>query len=540
MRLIFLFCLAASTIFAQKGFQTKSVSIFKNNSAFFVKSGNLSAPDGFAIIQNPPAALFGTLWFNSPAGDLRFLHSYLDTVRTAKVIAPQDVPSMLAANLGKKVRLHLAGDTAKIIGFVENIGQSPLIEPQWNGQRMLGGQYFTLRTTGGEWRFLNASTVTGLDFFEKPAGQADTLKTVKNIVRVDFLNKKKWQPLDLMYLETGLNWTPNYLIELLSEDRARVRLTAEVTNQAEDLADTDLRFVVGVPNFQFANRLSPFLTFAAAVGQMGLPPAIGDNRFMNAGALQSIAYGRMEADAMSVPPIQPIGQDLMAEISSVEDLYYYSLKNISLKKGANGIFDIFQTEVPIEHFYEANLPEVQPNEAIAQSFSFDNPPLKPVHTIKIFNKSPFVFTTGPALVVSGDFAAPKPVSQDKMNYTSIGGTSFLKLTETPDIQIRHADRETARTDKVFRQCSSCVWYDEVQAEGKVTLKNFKKEQVKLTVRRAIAGRVGKSDTKWQTADRIGQFIQANPVADVCWEIELAPGEERTILYEYQFYTNPRW
>jgi hypothetical protein len=62
--LTFLFVFLSSALHAQ--LQTKSVSIFKNNKSFFIKSGSVSPVNNqYFLGDEIPRALFGTLWFQS-------------------------------------------------------------------------------------------------------------------------------------------------------------------------------------------------------------------------------------------------------------------------------------------------------------------------------------------------------------------------------------------------------------------------------------------------------------------------------------------
>src|SRR5690606_36628096 len=71
---------------ADKDFQTKTASIFKYGTAFFLKTGKLNTIDGFdRMTENIPSALFGTLWIKSPTGDLKHISGYTDELKSQKV-----------------------------------------------------------------------------------------------------------------------------------------------------------------------------------------------------------------------------------------------------------------------------------------------------------------------------------------------------------------------------------------------------------------------------------------------------------------------
>ena len=57
----------------KQDFKTSSISIFKNGTAFFIKSGKVKTEDSaYRMTENIPPALFGTYWINSSAGELNF------------------------------------------------------------------------------------------------------------------------------------------------------------------------------------------------------------------------------------------------------------------------------------------------------------------------------------------------------------------------------------------------------------------------------------------------------------------------------------
>ncbi|MEK7256721.1 MAG: hypothetical protein AAB316_18345, partial [Bacteroidota bacterium] len=87
-------------LFAQP-LQTRSVSIFKNGQAFFIKSGNLRVQDSKFLLPDPaPAALYGTLWLNSTEGTLTKVSSYPDTLREKKMQSAVAIHELLRANIG--------------------------------------------------------------------------------------------------------------------------------------------------------------------------------------------------------------------------------------------------------------------------------------------------------------------------------------------------------------------------------------------------------------------------------------------------------
>jgi hypothetical protein len=161
-------------------------------------------------------------------------------------------------------------------------------------------------------------------------------------------------------------------------------------------------------------------------------------------------------------------------------------------------------------------------------------PNKVIHSIKINNNTKYPFTTGPALVVKqqGD---TKPISQDKLNYTSIKGHSFVKLTEAPDVQITQAEKSISNKDKAktITKGKHNYHYDLLKVEGQVVIKNYKAKDIDINVRRTIIGDLQESSIKWLKSERVTASSDLNKLTDICWETNVKAGQELKITYVYE-------
>lgn len=515
---LFLLNIPVFTQDAQQDFTTTSISIFKNSTAFFIKSGTIETEDGtYRITDNLPPALFGTYWINATDGELSALSSYVDTLPNARTVPANTLSEMLQANLGKKVVLHVGKDEV-IEGTVESLEESPLNS----------GEIVTFRMDG-RWRTFMLSEIRRIEFFEKPTQRIERQdQKVKPVLAVSFATDKKNHDLNLMYLSNGLSWTPLYLIELSGEKRARLSLRAEVINGIEDIEDTDVHFVVGVPNFNYANRLSPLVDFglqdfAANLIEREMAP------FSN--TLQSQTIGcAVEADVAADLPAAASGLQGAAE----EDLYFYTLENMSLKKGGRGQYPVFAADLEIAHIYECNLPPNNTNKyAYRDEYLFSPNPNTVFHSIKLINNTAYPFTTGAALVVKSG-KETKPISQDRLNYTPVNGNSFVKLTEAPDVHIKQAEKAIKREENVKKttQDRETFYYDLITVAGQIEVKNYKAQKIDLNIRRPIIGDLKESSIKWLKADQINTAGDLNERTDVCWETSVAAGGDLTITYTY--------
>ncbi len=507
-------------------FKTRSVSIFKNGSSFFIKDGKVPTQNGsFLMTENLPRALFGTFWVHSPQNELKHVHSYTDMITDKGERIAGSYFDLLQANIGKKVRVHI-GQEEEYEGVVEEVVTK---DAKGKEKKTLGSAIIVFRT-GTKWLSFSPSEIRRLEFMEKPNQLLETETTSsKHVLSVDFTTKKKEQALEMMYLQNGLNWVPTYLIELVSDQKAKLSLRAEVTNNAEDIEDTDVNFVVGIPNFKYANRLSFLVDFLGMVHPGHKNYAL--NNFSNSISTASVKY---ESDAsFSGTPMGP-----GVEGDADEDLYFYKVKDINLKKGGRGQYPVFSKEIDVAHIYETNLAQNAVNKGYYQKdflFSPDNQ--NPVfHSVKVMNETDFPWTTGAALVVSNKSGETRPISQDLLKYTPIKGHTYVKLTEAPDIKVKQAEKEIAREERVKKMPgNNTYYYDLVTVEGKIKVKSYKKKKVDLNIKRTIIGELRKSSVKWLKAERINRSGDLNKVTDICWETSIGAGEDLEITYTYKVY-----
>jgi hypothetical protein len=511
-------------------FKTKSISLFKNGSAFYLKSGKVRSQKGtYRITKNIPSALFGTFWIQSPTDELNFVSSYNDKVEESTKTMTVNFAQSLSANLGKKVRLHIGKDEI-IEGVVEEVEEikNSKDDTAFSPSQFLITNLLTFRMDS-LWMTISVAEIRRIEFLEKPNQILESKVTQnKPVLSFNFVNQKAEQNLEMMYLQNGLSWTPGYLIELIDDEKAQLTLRAQVINNAEDIEKTDINFVVGVPNFRFANRLSSLVDFYNSY-----VPAV------NAGFSNSMQVSSENAYEILEDQSSFLGLDALASQvtgSAEEDLFFYNLKNFSLKKGGRGHYPIFSKQIEIAHIYECNLNANNANQNYFQEsflFSPDNTD-KVFHSVKVNNDTEFPWTTGVAMVVKGT-KDQKPISQDQLNYTPIKGHSFIKLTEAPDVKVKHAEKEIAREDKVMKNPQNKNYYlDLVTVEGQVKIKNYKAKKIDLNIRRTITGELISTSSKWLESMLVTRNGQ-NKINNVCWETSIDTGEELIINYKYKVY-----
>ena len=495
---------------SQGQFKTKEISIFKNGTGFFIKSGSLKSTNKSAEWnEDLPNPVFGTIWFNSSSNALSGISSYEKEVPESK--DAQDMLGILKSNIGRKV--DVTTDKGPVTGTIDDVSKG----------------YITIKV-GDKYRILYTHHILSVDFTEKPATMYDD-KVKKQVIRLDFKNDKASQDLDLMYMQSGIGWTPNYLVQLKGKDKASITLRANVINDAEDFENADLHFVVGVPNFKFKHIFSPLTSGASLTDFLNQLSGYGRgsdvNMFSNVMRQSTGSYQDQESD------FDVVGPDFQGLAgASAEDLYFYHLKNVSLKKGGRAFYDVLKADIPVEHVYESYLRQNGNSNYYSQGFSFNQLNHNEVwHSIKLTNNTPFPLTTGSAMVTKLDGGKDKPISQDELQYTPVGGTSYMKITESPDIKMEDIEQESDESGPTKK--FSGYEYQLFTVNGSIKLKNFKKEKVKMRIKRRIIGELIKTNIEWQKSRSVRVLSSLNDENDVCWEFMIGAGEEKEISYSYK-------
>ncbi len=516
---LLLFLTAGVFSFAQM--QTESIAIFKNGQSFVTKKGDVAAIDGKYMMQeNLPSALFGTLWFSAPDGKIKSLVSYRDSIENKKSKLRFSRIDLLKSNVGKEVVFYL-----KATGGNEN------------GAFMKGFlRYIDCEARGectvileNEKKTFVFGTEDVMRFkFENGINIPAPKKSLAPVIEVAFTDQNATQNLQMMYLQNGLSWTPQYLLRLQDEKTAALTMQAVIVNNTEDIDNVPLDLVIGVPNFKYATGLENFLNFAGNTSLPGRNNTAFPNSFSNVAA-QQITYG------IDAAPTADFSAGTGAEGSENEDLYFYRLPNFSLRKDGRAMHNIFSDEVKIQHLYETNLNgNVENANSYQPEFLFSANRQNPVfHVVKLENTTQNPWTTAPILVMNEKNGTARPLSQDILNYTAKGSNGFVKLTETPEVKIKHAEKRIDLTPNALKRYG--YNYALVKVAGQLTVKSFKNKKIDLNVRRQIIGNLLKSDKEWLKAEMLNTSNTPNRKTNVCWELEVKAGEEVTVDYEYEIY-----
>lgn len=536
--------------------KTTAVAAFKSGLAFVVKQGNVHLDGGLGSIEPIPNATLGSLWI-APADAGATLDEVVARHNTSTVQQSLTVlADLLLANTGKVVTIVDANQkeyTGEIVGFQQN---EEAQKPANSGSQVSNSSLIPL--TGS----LNSNALSPMPQLHvspeflllKSEGKLMAFN-FRNIVRVilpadSVLQRSQEEEhktlqfrikgvadhanLTLGYLEHGLGWTPSYLISLQDDKKAQITMQSVLVNDAEDLKDTDLFFVVGVPNFAYSNIPSPMALQQSLLEfmQAGSRRVNSELRFSNAITAQVV--GGLDAfDAGSAPSFATTTEEMPG--AQEEDLFLYSRKRVSLARGDRATYNVFSGTVNYDDIYEWNLEDPSRVDGFGNAQNNSNTVSDRStgdniwHSLRLQNTTRFPWTSAPTLVISGT----KPLAQDTLPYTPRNAASSLKLTIATDIRASHIENEVARQRDLQHRPN--YNFDLVTVEGTLTIKNYKSKDARLIITTRVRGNV-ESQSDNGTADKLAEAISVdNPLSRLKWELTLHAGEEKVIKYRYKIW-----
>jgi hypothetical protein len=516
--------------------KTSSVAVFKNGISFVTRNGIAPTKDGWTRLDELPPAALGSLWIGAvaEAGPITDVIAYREKVFEEADPVSQD--ELLAANIGKRAVIsHNAGATvARIEGVIlsapgprkpddaELFPEPDAYHPYRGPVEPVRPEIVLVRGAGGNGPFvvsINRASIQSVDFLETPNLKTRIEREVGR-AKVRLEGHAKSPDLTLSYLEKGIIWSPGYRVNVEDPKMADISLEAVLADDAEDLENVEVAFVVGYPNFFYSDTLSPISvrqSVASFIRSLSAGrPAGAYSSFAN--TMSQAAFNSPYASPQKSESSYSVTQPLQGEGN--EDLYFYKKSGVSLKKGDRARYEIFHASVPYEHVYEWTVPDTMGVDERGylrpdQSGRGKETVNQVWHVLRIENKTKQPWTTAPAFALKGAM----PLAQDLIGYTPSGEKATLRLTVASDLRTEQTQTESARKQVNLSNRS----FEEVVVDAKFKVTNFKSEEVCVFVHKTIEGEVlSAGDGKvTKVARKLSSF---NPTTDIEWEFHLAPGK----------------
>lgn len=514
-----------------------SVALFKNGLTVVRASFSVEGPGDYVWID-PPKVVHGAFFVESGPG--------LVIRSTTRMMVP-DGPVVPSGNLqrdlaGAVVSATLWGRDGQpgevVDGTVWTVPEPEVID--WNtnypaadgrnygyfpsagpsqGGAVAGTTWLVLETAGKR-RFLATDRIAKIEV------EREATARVREPRPVMIFSAKQAGPVQLIYLSKGMAWMPAYQIDLLADDRLRLRQTAVVRNELMDLDGTELELISGYPNIQFSHvdsPLSPEATLAAFFQQLsqggGSSRGIASQQLVMSNSLSNVGFN------VTVP----VGSGETA--APAEDLHYESIGVHSLNEGDSLSVEVASAEASCERIVEWTVPDYRDDYGRLQRNRERKDEHEPWDAVQFVNPLSFPMTTAAASIMEkGRFQG-----QSMATWIAPGQEASIKINKALTVRGEHSEVEEEGQREV-------VWiagndYQRTVVSGRVKVSNARGEAVKMVIRTDFSGELIEAQGDPKTSLRADGARSVNPHRQLVWTLDLANWESKTLTYRYSLLVN---
>jgi hypothetical protein len=541
----------------------KEVTVFKDGHAFVVHQGAMPTDShGSVLMDYLPTPVLGTFWPFSADKSARLTAVSASRQKVMVQRTALTIRELIESNPGADAVITEVNGvkySARIIGVPTRSSEEiQAVSPPGSGDPLPEkGGVLLLKTTEGV-KATPIDRIQDITFAGDPKSKIAN-EEFRNLLtlKLDWSDHEPARSADvgIMYLQKGIRWIPGYKITIEGQDKANVKLEATLVNDMVDLEDVTANLVIGVPNFDFGDFTDPIAiqSLAAEVGR-ARPPA---NPNFLANSIATQVSTNTEGTAEASPTV---GSALETpESTTNEDLFVFTVKHITMKKGDRAVLPIVEFTLPCKDVFVLDIPfapppEVRVNMSSEQQVEMARRLALPavMHKIRLTNNSSYPLTTAPALIVKDG----RVLAQSSMSYSAPGASVDLDVTKAVDIQVKKAEVEASRIANAVRIDDSN--YTKINLDGSLKLTDFKNKQVEIEVVRHILGAADSASNDGQI-DRLnlledGKYMasgsvpywwgyynwpnwwrQLNGIGRITWKLNLNPGQQVELSYKWHYF-----
>lgn len=547
----------------------KELTVFKDGHAFVLHSGIAPVDaQGNVVLDHLPTPVLGTFWPFATDNNAK-LHSVNAGKRVVRIERTAlTLRDLVEANTGAEaVVTETTGSPypAKIEGFLARTTEElAATAPPGSAEELTQKSDLVLLRTAEGVKAVNFGRIQDVKFLGKVNRKLAT-EEHRNLLTLQLQwpggKPEKTAEVGMSYLQKGVRWIPSYRIELDGKGKAVVKLQATLINELTDLEKVAMNLVVGVPSFQFKDMTDPISLnqTVSILSQHFDQGVMSGNAFSNS-IMTQVAVPRNIERAVAAAPGIDLGPDVGGSSKS-EDLFIYTIKDVTLKKGERLVLPISQTTMDYRDIYTLDLPFAPPTEFRRGNNDPQRAELerllaapKVMHKVRLHNRGEQPLTTAPALLL----ADGKLLGQGMMTYTARGASVDVDVTTAIDIKVKKTDRESKRTPNAATYNGDPYW--RVDLEGVISLANHRTEAVEIEVVRNVLGNVGEA-TNDGKAERVNVleddgsvvvrpvwwgwyswpswWYHFNGIGRIAWKVKLEPGKNIDLGYTWHYYYNGR-
>ncbi len=497
-----------------------SVSMFKNGYAFVTRE--IPITDNSAKVVEVPQTSLGSLWFWTNEGQVESVTGVDERTPASMTIPFGSSDEILRANIGKKFLFNMLYRDEKD-GKVTDRRQA--VE---GILKTFANDLIAVETPEGTF-MLNRSKVDSVVAKDPSVVLTQEQKYQQSSHYYRIVTKNNAKSVMMMSLERGMTWAPGYAIDLSSTDKLVFTAKSTVLNDLLDFENAKLRLITGFPNIQFQGILDPLTSgmsvddwlrsiSGGATGTFSAGVQLGGQGGGRAGELTRKSAAKEITSGLDVVSFDPSDVSLVAGNASgeqLEDLFFYDLEKVSLKKGSRSYQYLYQFETPYKRTYSW---DGQKGTPIYNKIKFKNMTGKPIST-----------------AAASMFKKGEVVGQGMMNYTAANTEAELTVSRSLDFTTDSNTELIDRAVGAMKDKKGVALMDLITYETELEVTNPKPEEVSFQIKLPIQGEVLKTEPKAENEIAKTGIRGQNPSNSLKWEFKLESGKSAKFTVRYKVY-----
>ncbi|HEY3782886.1 MAG TPA: hypothetical protein VGL56_17515 [Fimbriimonadaceae bacterium] len=480
-----------------------SASVFTNGYAFITREIPVHG-SGIIKLDPLPTASAGTFILRSTKGvEIKSIRRTEEQATGQKPV--ESLTDLLKANIGHSVKVGILGGDERLA-------------TQESGKLLSADSNLVLIQSGEGVVAIPRDKISMMSSSEGSFTYKQPVTNTKSAleIKVEASGEGK---IIMQGLQSGMTWAPSYTVDLIGDNQMDITAKAIVINGIDDMDGADVRLVNGLPNLSWIKSDDPLLSGEIAFdhsGGVGLVPNVpyitydpSDNSVVVQGTDKQIGA------APHMPAAPPV------PMTPAENLYFYHLSSVSLKKGDRGSYQLFEKQLPCEHRYHCYL---QPTGVWGGTTTSDVS-----DELDFTNSQENPLAPAPASV----FKDGEIVAQSNFGYTSPHGKGSLYLSQASDIHVSATMVELARQNQALTLPDKSV-FDLVTEQETITVENLEKKTIKIELDKIVGGTILKAEGS-PTISKASAPNGQNPTSDLDWKVTVPAGGKASYVVSYKTY-----
>lgn len=476
------------------------IALFKNGFGYF--NTELQLPNSKEIkVTNIPVQTHGTFWISYPK-EIKVENIFSTQSSIEEFRDFEDLFDLLKINIGEEIRVVLDLETTKS-GTIFDVKDGILLLKNAQGIDVI-----------------NLHTIDRFSFLSTDINRKVSFESQVTELNISLNRPYRGKKIYMDFLTRDITWVPSYIIDITDPETAIFTAKALIINEVMDLEGVDIDVITGFPGIDFAYTDSPMAKtmemdrFFSRLSS-SRTPAYAESDLM----VQSVMSNRVSFDTPT--PIY----DEQVKVEGTEDLFFYPIKDVTLKRGDTAYKPLFTLETSYNHIYTLSVPNYLDEYGRVNNRG----ELDVFHSIRIKNSGNLPWTTAPAQFISGN----NFTGQSTCSYTPAGSETTIKINNAVNVTVDDNESEIKRIRDADK--FNGYNYDLVTLQGEIHIVNNQNKTITMEVDKTITGNSSSVSPKGDIR-LLGKGIKKiNPQTLITWNLDLKPMEKTVLKYSYTVY-----